>query len=61
MRNAVLTILAHVISEKLSGENLDEKERQVRDSGLDFLEVMKCKGQNFIFNKFPFNLGTFPR
>lgn len=39
MRNAVLTVLVNVISEKLSGEQLGEKEKQIRDNGLDFLEA----------------------
>uniref|UniRef100_A0A915J9H4 Condensin complex subunit 1 n=1 Tax=Romanomermis culicivorax TaxID=13658 RepID=A0A915J9H4_ROMCU len=51
MRNAVLTILAHVVCQKLSGEHLDDKEKQNRDKCLDFLEAHLHDKNAFVRSK----------
>ena len=46
MRNSVLGVLAEMVTQVLSKEGLDDKDKKTRDQFLDKLEVM-CHQQNY--------------
>jgi len=52
MRNSILGVLGEMISQVLSGEDLDPKQKATRDQFLDKLEVLCLLHNNVAFLSF---------